>query len=149
MDIIIACDHAGLGFKQDLIRALEQLGHCCMDCGVYEATPMDYPDITAQLAQEVLKQGKLGIIICGTGIGVSISANKINGIRAALCYNEYMARMSRKHNDANVLALGSRVIGIDMACAIAATFLETDFEGGRHQVRVDKVSSLEQNLNNK
>ncbi|MDO4540619.1 MAG: ribose 5-phosphate isomerase B [Syntrophomonadaceae bacterium] len=143
MKVIIGCDHAGVQFKHDVMETLRQRGHECIDCGVYDEKAADYPDIAEKIAKEVLAQGVFGIVICGTGVGISISANKIAGIRAALCHNEFTARMSRMHNDANVLALGARVLGPSLAGAIALAFLETEFEGGRHQQRVDKITALE------
>lgn len=144
MNVIIGSDHAGVEFKSKVMNILEQQGYVCEDCGVFDATPADYPDIAERVAREVLSRNLPGIMICGTGTGIAISANKIAGIRAAQCHDEYTARMSRRHNDANVLALGARVLGAELAGAVALAFLSTEFEGGRHQQRVDKITALEQ-----
>ena len=107
----------------------------------------DYPDVADALTKAVLKhEGSKGILICGTGIGMSIAANKVNGIRCALCHDHYTASMCRKHNDANVIAMGERVIGIEVAKDILDTYLGTDFEGGRHKTRVEKMMSLESKI---
>jgi ribose 5-phosphate isomerase B len=111
----------------------------CSDVGTYSLESCDYPNIAGKLATEVLGLKATGILICGSGIGMSITANRFEGIRAALCANEYMARMSRMHNDANVLCMGERIIGVDLAKAITDAFLDTEFEAGRHQRRVDLI----------
>ena len=138
--IVFGSDHAGLGLKNILMEHLA--GRCeAVDVGTHSLESCDYPLIAGKLAGEVLARGALGILICGSGIGVSITANRFPGIRAALCANEYMARMSRMHNDANVLCLGERIIGVDLAKAIVDAFLNTPFEGGRHQRRVDLIDA--------
>ena len=138
--IVFGSDHAGLGLKNILMEHLA--GRCeAVDVGTHSLESCDYPLIAGKLAGEVLSRGALGILICGSGIGVSITANRFPGIRAALCANEYMARMSRMHNDANVLCLGERIIGVDLAKAIVDAFLNTPFEGGRHQRRVDLIDA--------
>lgn len=143
--IAIASDHAGFEMKSEIIKHLtetnipyEDLGTC--DC----STSVDYNDF-GELVAEAVSKGthEKGIIICGTGIGISISANKVPGIRASLCTDSYMAKMSREHNDANVLALGARVIGVGLANDIVDTWLNTSFIGGRHKRRVDKFSVIE------
>lgn len=136
--IVFGSDHAGLGLKNVLKEHLAGRFEI-LDVGAHSLESCDYPIIAGALAAEVLRQKTLGILICGSGIGVSITANRFEGIRAALCANEYMARMSRMHNDANVLCMGERIIGVDLAKAIADAFLATGFEGGRHQRRVDLI----------
>lgn len=138
--IVFGSDHAGFGLKNILKEHLN--GRCeVVDVGAYSLDSCDYPHVAGKLAQEVLTRKAQGILICGSGIGVSITANRFTGIRAALCANEYMARMSRMHNDANVLCLGERIIGVDLAKAIADAFLDTPFEGGRHQRRIDLIDA--------
>ena len=143
--VALACDHTGVELKNTIMVVLQKQGYAIIDVGVNCEESIDYPDIVLPFCQQVLQENVLGIILCGTGIGVSISANKVLGIRAALCHNEYTARMSRMHNDANVLAMGARVLGIEVAIAITEAFLATEFSGGRHQRRIDKISELEMN----
>lgn len=136
--IAIGSDHAGFELKEKLKIKLEDLGYETYDMGTFDKNPVDYPLIAYDVAKEVAAGNyDKGIIICGSGIGVAIAANKIPGIRAATCNDLYSAKMSRKHNDANILTMGGRVIGEDLAYEIAKTWLETEFEGGRHQRRVD------------
>ncbi len=145
MSIAIASDHAGFGLKKTVVEYLEHHGLEYLDLGVRSEERVDYPDYGFAAAQAVASgQCTVGIIICGTGIGISITANKVRGIRAALCCSEYMAEMARKHNDANVLALGGRVISSEQAEKIVDVFLHTDFEGGRHAQRVQKIHQLTQ-----
>jgi ribose 5-phosphate isomerase B len=145
MVIAIGSDHGGFELKQCLVTVLRKQGHTVIDCGTDTTAAVDYPDYVPDVCRNVLsKEAERGIVICGTGIGVSISANKIHGIRAALCSTEYMARMARLHNDANVLALGGRVIGDQQAIAIADTFLGESFSGEeRHKRRIAKMMDLE------
>lgn len=143
MKIAIGSDHAGFELKRTISSSLQKQGHQVFDCGTYSADSVDYPDIAEQVTAAVLEQKIPGILICGTGIGISIAANKIPGIRAALCTNEYTARLARQHNDANILAIGSRVTAADYAIEIAATFLKTDYEAGRHSKRVEKIKLIE------
>jgi ribose 5-phosphate isomerase B len=138
--IVFGSDHAGFGLKNILMEHLQ--GRCqAVDVGTHSLDSCDYPLVAGDLAREVLARQAMGILICGSGIGVSMAANRHPGIRAALCANEYMARMSRMHNDANVLCMGERIIGVDLAKAIADAFLATGFEGGRHQRRVDLIDA--------
>jgi ribose 5-phosphate isomerase B len=138
--IVFGSDHAGFGLKGILMEHLK--GRCeAVDVGTHSLDSCDYPVVAGRLAAEVVERQALGILICGSGIGVSMAANRVPGIRAALCTNEYMARMSRMHNDANVLCMGERIIGVDLAKAIADAFLATGFEGGRHQRRVDLIDA--------
>lgn len=143
--VYLGSDHGGLPLKDDVAAVLKAAGCEVHDCGVFTPESVDYPDIAEDVCQKVASQvGSLGILICGTGIGMSIAANKIPGIRAALCSETYSARMARAHNDANVLCMGARVIGVEVAREIVRSFLESGFEGGRHERRVQKISRLEQ-----
>lgn len=140
MKVAVGCDHAGFMLKKDVLEVLNELGHEIVDCGTWSDKSVDYPDYGQAVAEQVVKgQVEFGIILCGTGIGISIAANKVPGIRAALCHDTFSARMSRAHNDANVLAMGSRVIGSGLAREIIHAFLATKFEGGRHALRVAKL----------
>ncbi|MDE5591781.1 MAG: ribose 5-phosphate isomerase B [Helicobacter sp.] len=140
MKFYIANDHAGIELKKTLAQSLHTMGHDVLDLGCNNENSVDYPDFAAKLCQEVLKDsGSFGLLICGSGIGMSIAANRFNGIRAALCSDPYSAAMSRKHNDANVLCLGARIIGIDMAQNILQNFCQAQFEGGRHLQRIKKM----------
>ncbi|MDD3270803.1 MAG: ribose 5-phosphate isomerase B [Syntrophomonadaceae bacterium] len=143
--LVIGGDHAGLELKSILIKALEAENYEILDCGTFSAESVDYPDIAAKVAALVLKQKIIGIIICGTGIGISIAANKIPGIRAALCYNLETARLAREHNDANIIALGARMLDTQLAIDVVKTFLVTEFAAGRHQRRVEKIIQMEKN----
>ena len=146
MKIAFGSDHAGYRLKRTVLDCLAALGHECVDCGTdTDDNPASYVPSAVAVADLVNRgEARFGVLVCGTGLGISISANKIDGIRAALCTNEYMARMARQHNDANILALGARVVGTGLACAIAGAFLEETFdEGGRHQIRVNEMMSLE------
>jgi ribose 5-phosphate isomerase B len=140
--VIIGSDHAGVDLKAALYAHMAAAGHTIVDLGPNDKTSVDYPDFAKAVCRKVLDtDGAAGILICGTGIGMSIAANRIPGIRAALCLNEYLARMTRLHNDANVLCLGERVVGQGLAASIVDVFLGTAFEGGRHQRRVDLIES--------
>ena len=143
--VAVASDHGGFEMKQLLIRFLEEeAGIPCVDLGAHDAQPVDYPDFARKVADEVAA-GRVcrGIVVDGAGIGSAMAANKVRGIRAAHCSNVVEARNSREHNDANVLSLGGRVLGPELAKAIAIVFMKTDFGGGRHQKRVDKIMELE------
>lgn len=141
MKIGIASDHGGFALKQKLIDHFKNIE--LIDHGTYSRDSCDYPDFVEKLCEKIQSNEiSCGIIICGTGIGVSIAANKMKGIRAALCCNEFMAEMSRRHNDANVLALGARVIGDELAIRITETWMKSSFDGGRHQNRIDKIALL-------
>jgi len=137
--IIIGSDHGGYKLKTEIYDNLKTLGYDIVDLGCYAMTSCDYPEIAAAVAKEVIKTGQKGILVCGTGIGMSIAANKYDGIRAALCNDVYSAKMSRKHNDANILCLGQRVTGNGLALEIVENWLNTEFEGGRHQRRIDMI----------
>ncbi|MFH1135937.1 MAG: ribose 5-phosphate isomerase B [Pseudomonadota bacterium] len=138
MKIVIGSDHAGFFLKENIKNHLEKKGLEVTDLGPEEALGCDY-SVKALEAGRAVVQGRAerGILICGTGLGMSMAANRIKGVRAALCTNEYLAKMSRAHNNANILALGERVIGPGLALAIVDAWLETEFEGGRHQRRID------------
>jgi ribose 5-phosphate isomerase B len=142
--IVIGCDHRGFDLKELIMRFLQKAGHSCQDFGCYSTDPVDYPDI-AQKIGEAVASGNFdhGILICDTGIGMSIAANKMKGIRAALCYNAFAAQRARKHNDANILCLRAKDINDESAFETVETFLATDFEGGRHAQRVNKIRALE------
>ncbi|HIQ05198.1 MAG TPA: ribose 5-phosphate isomerase B [Anaerolineae bacterium] len=137
-------DHAGFSLKQEVVAWLEAQGYEVSDLGIDSLESVDYPDFARPVA-EAVAAGKAdrGILICGTGIGMSMTANKVPGIRAALCTDPYMARMSRLHNDANVLCMGGRVVGVGLALDIVETWLATEFEGGRHARRVGKIMQME------
>jgi ribose 5-phosphate isomerase B len=142
--IALGSDHAGLALKREVAARLSELGRAFVDLGAETETSVDYPDFAAKVAESVAGgQHELGILVCGTGIGMSIAANKIRGIRAALCGNELEAELARAHNDANVLCLGGRILGPGLAGAIVEKFVTSGFEGGRHQRRLDKIASLE------
>ncbi|MBQ3059408.1 MAG: ribose 5-phosphate isomerase B [Desulfovibrio sp.] len=138
--IHLASDHAGFNLKEILARHLSTLGYEAVDDGTHSTASCDYPVFAHRLCQAVAAEGTSGILICGTGLGMSIAANRHTEIRAALCTTELHARMSRCHNNANVLCLGARVTGVELALAIVETFLATPFEGGRHQRRLDLLS---------
>jgi ribose 5-phosphate isomerase B len=142
--IALGCDHGGYELMQAVKAHLDELGLAYQDFGTFSADSCDYP-VYAEKAARAVASGACdrGILICGTGIGISISANKIKGIRAALCSDCYSAEMTRRHNDANMLAMGARVLGEGLALKIVDTFLTTDFEGGRHKRRVDLIAELE------
>jgi len=136
----IATDHAGYAVKDYVKDIVKSLGHEVIDLGPDSADRVDYPDFAKKCATAVIEDsGSFGILICGTGIGISISANKVKGIRAALCHDSYTASMSRAHNNANILCFGERVVGRGVIESIVKAFCETEFEGGRHSKRVDKI----------
>jgi ribose 5-phosphate isomerase B len=138
----IATDHAGYALKAFVKDTIENLGHQIIDLGPHSADRVDYPDYAKKCASAVLEdEGSFGILICGTGIGISISANKIAGIRAALCHDSYTAKLTRQHNDANILCFGERVVGKGVVEDMLEAFASTDFEGGRHAQRVAKIEA--------
>ncbi len=143
MKIAIGSDHAGVEQKTEIIALLDEAGFETIDCGCFSADSVDYPDIAEAVSAKVLEKNIPGIIICGTGIGISIAANKVPGIRAALCSDPFSAEMARRHNDANVLALGARVVEMPVIKEIVRAFISAEFEGGRHQRRVDKINAIE------
>lgn len=144
MKIVIASDHGGFELKQHIMAYLDKLGYEYTDFGCYSTESMDYPDIAFPAAQAVASgEFDRGILICGTGIGVSICANKVHGIRCALCGDVLSAELTRQHNDSNMLAMGGRIIGVETAKAIVRTWLSTEFLGGRHLRRVEKIAEGE------
>jgi ribose 5-phosphate isomerase B len=142
--IALGCDHGGFALMQEIKSHLDELGLEYRDFGTYSAESCDYP-VYAEAAARAVASGECdrGILVCGTGIGISMAANKIKGIRAALCSDCFSAEMTRRHNDANMLALGARVLGGGLALKIVDTFLTTGFDGGRHQRRIDLITALE------
>lgn len=144
MKIAVGSDHAGYPLKERIKEFLVNAGHEVIDFGTTSQNSTHYPLFARDVSLAVQRnEVDRGILVCGTGIGMSITANKFRGVRAALCFNEYMARMSRQHNDANVLCLGDRVIGEDLALAIVEVWLKTPFEGGRHAKRVELITQIE------
>ncbi len=142
--LALGSDHAGYGLKQEIMAYIKELGYEYKDYGTFDTNSCNYPEFAYKAACAVASgECDKGIIICGSGIGISISANKVKGIRCALCSEPYSAQMTRRHNDANVLAMGARMIGIDIAKEIVQTFLTTEFEGGRHQKRINEISQIE------
>ncbi len=142
LNIAVGSDHAGYELKSVVVDYLNTKGYKIKDCGCFSLESVDYPDYAQAVAKEILSErSQVGILICGTGIGVSIAANRYDGIRAAVCCNEELAEMTRKHNDANVLSLGARVFGddIELIKSIIDKFLLTEFDGGRHEIRRDKL----------
>ena len=140
--IIVGSDHGGLDLKNSIIPYMKELGYEVQDLGTYTSDSVDYPDIAKKVCAALTKED-IGILVCGTGIGISIAANKIKGIRAALCSDVFSAQMAREHNDANVICLGGRVLEDEDAFAILDSFFETTFAGGRHAGRVQKIMDLE------
>ena len=140
MKISIGNDHAGPEYKKEIISYLQELGHQVKNYGTDETTSVDYPDFIHPVANDVsLGEAELGIIICGSGNGAAMTANKYQKIRAALCWNVEIVALSRQHNDANIISLPARYISIPQALAMVQTFINTEFEGGRHQGRIDKI----------
>jgi len=136
--IFIACDHAGIELKAELKEVIKRLGYEAIDLGTNDKNSVDYPDYAHLLASK-LEPNCYGVLICGTGIGISIAANRHENVRCALCHDEFTARLAREHNDSNVIAFGARVVGAGVASSALETFLKTEFEGGRHERRVQKI----------
>lgn len=144
MKVAIASDHGGILIRKEIIKVMEELNIEYKDFGCGDESSVDYPDFAVPVAEKVASgEFDRGILVCGTGIGMSIAANKVKGIRCALVHDVFSARMTRLHNDTNVLAMGERVIGPGLAREIAKVWLETEFEGGRHTRRIQKVSDYE------
>jgi len=139
-------DHAAGELKTTLVKFIEDMGHEVIDCGAYTNESVDYPEFGEKAARLVAnKEADFGVLICGTGIGISLAANKVKGIRAAVCSEPVSARLAREHNDANMIAVGARIVGDEMAKEIVKTFLTTDFSGvDRHQRRIDKIMAIEE-----
>lgn len=143
MKVAIGADHGGFHLKEDLKGYIQELGHEVKDVGTYSEDSVDYPDIAHAVAKDVVSgEVERGILICGTGIGIGIAANKVPGIRAALCHDTFSAHASRELNDANILTMGERVIGKGLARDIIKIWLESEFEGGRHERRVQKLEII-------
>jgi len=146
MKIAVGCDHGGLEHKNAIVEHLKEKGHEVTDFGIYEQVSVDYPDIAKKVTGAIVNgDDELGILVCGTGIGMSIAANKVKGIRAAACSEHFSAKYTRMHNNSNVLCLGGRVIGVGTALELTDLFIDTPFEGGRHQRRIDKITEIENN----
>lgn len=144
MKISIGCDHGGYALKESIKQFLTDKGHEVVDCGTYSTDSCDYP-VFGEAAARKVQSGECerGIVICTTGIGISISANKVRGVRCALCHDSFSAEMTRRHNNANVLAMGAGIVGKNLAERIVETFLSTEFEGGRHERRVNLLDAIE------
>lgn len=148
MKLAIGCDHGGWELKEEILKFLNKIANIeVVDYGTHGKDSVDYPDYGRKIS-EAVSRGTVdrGVLICGTGIGMSIVANRFPKVRAALCHDHFTARMSRLHNDANILVMGERVIGKGVACEMVKTWLETEFEGGRHQKRLDKIGELAQSI---
>jgi ribose 5-phosphate isomerase B len=145
MRIALGCDHRGLQLKQMIMNLLTDIGHTHKDFGCYyDTTRVDYPDFAQKVAEAVAAgEFDCGILVCGSGIGMCMAANKIKGIRAAICHDSFSARRSRQHTDANILCLGQDIVGQELASDIVQSFLSAEFEGGRHAERVEKIRALE------
>jgi ribose 5-phosphate isomerase B len=145
MKICIASDHAGVDLKTSIAGFLKDLSFQVVDLGPFSIDSVDYPDYALQVANKVAaNECQMGVLICGTGLGMSYTANKVKGIRAALCTNEFMARMAKEHNDANILVLGARVVGLDLALSITHVFFTTAFtKNERHIKRINKITNIE------
>lgn len=142
--VFIGCDHAALDMKNAIIEYVKELGFEAIDEGAYTTERVDYPIYAKKVALGVKEnEGAKGILICGTGIGMSLAANKVKGIRAAAVSEVYSAKLTRQHNNSNIVCIGARVIGIETAKMIVDAFLNTEYEGGRHQVRVDMITAME------
>lgn len=148
MKIAVGSDHRGFEAKQQVKAIITQLGHECIDVGATDSNPVDYPDPAYAAAMAVSeKRADMAILACGTGLGMSITANKINGIRAALCHDELSAQISRHHNDANVLCVAGDLTGEVLLRKIVEAWLDTKFRGGRHQRRINKIKAIEEGRN--
>jgi len=142
--LAIGSDHGGFELKTHIMKHLEETGVEYKDFGCYDENSVDYPDIAQKVGKAVVSgECENGILICGTGIGISIAANKIKGVRAALCSDVYSAKMTKQHNNANIICLGGRVTGRELACMIVDTWLSEEFLGGRHEKRIEKIHNLE------
>ena len=145
MKLAIGCDHGGIELKLEIVKHLEERGIEIVDFGIKEYQSVNYPEIALPLAKAVASgECDRGILVCGTGIGMSIAANKVKGIRAAVCSDHFSAKFTRLHNDANVLCFGARVVGEGLALQLVDAFVGTEYEGGRHQSRVDMLTAIEE-----
>ncbi len=143
MHLVIGSDHAGYVLKGHIAAHVSAQGHVVEDIGTNSSEPVDYPPICADVARRVVQGGGTGIVIGGSGQGEAIAANKVHGARAALCHDEYTARLARRHNDANILSLGARVVALELALDIVDVFLVTGFDGGRHVARIEELAVIE------
>lgn len=144
--LAIGCDHGGFVLKEAVKNHLEKLGHEVKDFGCYSEDSVDYAIIAEKVGKSVSdKKADFGFLICSTGIGISIAANKVNGVRAALCADTFSAEMTRRHNNANILCMGGKIVDESKALELVDIFLKTEFEGGRHQRRIDQISDIENN----
>ncbi|MGB9731928.1 MULTISPECIES: ribose 5-phosphate isomerase B [Calditerrivibrio] len=147
MRISLAADHGGFELKNSIFSYLKSKHYDVIDLGTFSSESVDYPDFALKAVESILmKEADRSIIMCGSGIGISITANRFPGIRAALCWDPYTAKLSRLHNDANILAMGGRLIGVELAKEIVDTWLSTDFEGGRHERRIAKIDEYAKNF---
>lgn len=145
MKIILGADHGGYELKNNIAEWLKTQGHQIKDVGTFSPESVDYPDYAKIVGEEVVKGNfDKGILVCGSGVGISIAANKVKGVRAVLCHDVVMAKLSREHNDTNIIAMGGRFIAKDLAYEILNVWLNTEFSGGRHAKRIEKISSLEE-----
>ena len=143
MKVAFACDHAGYTLKEAVLKHLKEMGYEVEDFGCYSPERVDYPVMGEKAARAVASgECELGVLICGTGIGISLAANRVRGIRAAVCSEPYSAELTRRHNNANMIAFGARVVGEGTACAILDAFFNAKFEGGRHKTRVDMLDKI-------
>lgn len=145
MKIAIGCDHGGFDHKNAIKEHLTERGFEVTDCGIYENKSVDYPEIAVKVCEEITSgRCERGILVCGTGIGMSLAANKVKGIRAACCSDHFSAKYTRLHNNSNILCMGGRVVGVGTALELADLFMDTEFEGGRHQRRIDMITAIEE-----
>jgi ribose 5-phosphate isomerase B len=143
MRLVMGSDHAGYVLKGHIAEHVSAQGHQVEDIGTFSEEPVDYPPICAEVARRVVRGGGVGMVIGGSGQGEAMAANKVHGARAALCHDEYTARLARRHNDANVLSLGARIVALELALDIVDIFLATGFDGGRHVVRIEELAAIE------
>ena len=144
MRVAVGSDHAGFALKAAVVRFLGDAGHQVTDLGTHSTEPVDYPSYCAAVGRAVVEgQADMGVVLGGSGQGEQIAANKVHGVRAALCPDEFTARLARQHNDANVCALGARIVAEPLALAVLTVFMSTDFEGGRHIARLDQIRAIE------
>lgn len=143
MKVALGADHGGYELKEAIKIHLKEKGYETVDFGTDSTESVDYAVFGEKVGEYVVKEGCLGILCCGTGIGISLAANKVNGVRAACCSDYFSAKMTRAHNNANILSLGGRVVGVGLALELVDVFLETEFEGGRHQRRIDQITAIE------
>jgi ribose 5-phosphate isomerase B len=143
MRLVMGSDHAGYVLKGHMAEHVSAQGHQVEDIGTFSEEPVDYPPICAEVARRVVRGGGVGMVIGGSGQGEAMAANKVHGARAALCHDEYTARLARRHNDANVLSLGARIVALELALDIVDIFLATGFDGGRHVVRIEELAAIE------